>query len=300
MKITITIAGVSMNIFTLLACAGLSVPLFSYAQTKARFLSSIVSTDSLEFNAAFSADGNHFYFSRSINKQTRIFITTKSGNTWSVAEPVPISIEKYSDADPALSPEGELYFISNRPSHANDTTMDYDIWKVTSISSGRWSEPINVRSLNSSKDEFYISFTNEGDVYFASSREGGFGEEDIYFSQRKNNVYGVPRNLGNNINSAYSEYDPFITSNGSALIFTSSGRKDSFGKADLYWSVNEKEGWGKTMHFGREINTATRDYCPYISRDLKNFFFSSEGDVKFIATDALPPELQPRLKLNND
>jgi hypothetical protein len=252
----------------------------------------IVSTDSLEFNAAFSPDRNSFYFSRSISKQTRIFVTTKSELGWSPPEPAPFSSTEYSDADPAFSPSGELYFISNRPSHANDTTTDYDIWKVVPLSPGKWSNPINVKQLNSEQNEFYISFTKKENVYFASSRKGGYGEEDIYFCERIDDTFGAPKNLGDKINTVHSEYDPFITSDESALIFTSSGRKDGFGKADLYWSVKEDQSWIPANHFDESINTATRDFCPYITGDQKIFFYSSMSDVKFIRTEQLPQKLK--------
>ena len=260
------------------------------------FVPKIISTDSVEFNAAFSPDGNSFYFSRAVNKQTRIFISKKTRSNWSAPEPVSFSTGKFSDADPAFSPTGELYFISNRPLNATDTTRDYDIWKVTPLSDNRWSAPVNVKELNSGKDEFYISFTRTGDACFASSRNGGYGEEDIYYCENKNNTFGTPQNLGDKINSIHSEYDPFITSDGSGLLFTSSGRKDSFGKGDLYWSVKTKNGWVEPKHFGQDINTPSRDYCPYITFDSKNLFYSSQGDIKFIPTEDLPEQLSVLLK----
>jgi hypothetical protein len=260
------------------------------------FMPKTISTDSVEFNAAFSPDGNFFYFSRSINRQTRIFSSRKNGSSWSAPEPVYFSTAKFSDADPAFSPTGELYFISDRPTNATDTSRDYDIWKVIPLPGNQWSEPVNVQELNSGKDEYYISFTSNGSVCFASSREGGYGEEDLYYCENKNNRFGTPKNLGDKINSIHSEYDPFITSDGSAVLFTSSGRKDSFGKGDLYWSVRTKDGWPQATHFGQEINTPTRDFCPYITADSKYFFFSSKGDIKFISTEKLPEDLQGLFK----
>lgn len=260
------------------------------------FVPGIISTDSLEFNSAFSPDGNDFYFSRAINGKTTILVSKKIGSSWSIPEAVSFSMAKYSDADPAFSPAGELYFISNRPMNANDTTKDYDIWKVIPVSAYQWSEPVNVRELNSGKNEFYISFTKNGNVYFSSSREGGYGEEDIYFAENKHNTFGNPKNLGDRINSIHSEYDPFIAAGGSALLFASSGRKDSFGKADLYWSVRVNHDWAEAKHFEEDINTPTRDYCPYITLDLKYFFYSGKGDVKFVPTEQLPTQLKFALK----
>ncbi|SKC81682.1 TolB-like translocation protein [Ohtaekwangia koreensis] len=255
------------------------------------FLPGIICTDSIEFNAAFSLDGNSFYFTRSANKRTQLYTSTKTGNEWSTPIPLPFSYTNYSDADPAFSPTGELYFISTRPTYLNDTTKDYDIWKVTRTDSGQWSEPINVKELNSPEDEYYISFTQKGDACFSSSRQGGYGQEDIYFSELINNTFTKPYNMGSTINTKNSEYDPFITANGSALIFTSSGRSDSFGKADLYWSIRTKNGWQNVKHFSSVINTPDRDYCPYISRDNKYFLYSVSRDIKSTNLNHLPAAL---------
>ena len=265
------------------------------------FMPNIICTDSLEFNAAFSAQGNYFYFSRSMNKKSRIFFSKKIEGNWSIPEPVSFSTNAFSDADPAFSKPGELYFISNRPLNAADTTKDYDIWKVSPIdektaSGTQWSTPVNVTELNSDKDEFYISFTKHGAVYFASSRDGGYGAEDIYYCENKNNKFDNPQNLGGKINSIHSEYDPFITTDGSGLLYTSSGREESLGKADLYWSVRTSDGWHNAKHFEANINTATRDYCPYITADQKYFFYSSNGDIKFMPIESLPAELKLVLK----
>lgn len=286
-----------MRIILLSLLVSITVRVYAQRPIPAKsFLPGIICSDSLEFNAAFSPDGNFFYFTRSVNKRSRLYYSTRSGDKWSIPTQLPFADTNYSDADPALSPAGELYFISNRPTHPNDTIKDYDIWKVSQTNSGQWSQPINVKELNSLEDEYYISFTQKGDACFSSSRKGGYGEEDIYFSEYKNNAFAKPQNMGNTINTNHSEYDPFITANGQALIFTSSGRSDSFGKADLYWSVKTTKAWQKVNHFNEAINTPTRDYCPYISPDKKYIFFSSYGDVKITNTLNLPEVLLKHIK----
>src|SRR5689334_10213626 len=92
------------------------------------FLPGIVSGDSIDFNACFLPDGS-FLFSRSVARKTVILICRKSMDAWTAPQAVSFSTGAYSDADPAISPNGELYFISNRPVDKDDTTNDYNIWK---------------------------------------------------------------------------------------------------------------------------------------------------------------------------
>jgi Tol biopolymer transport system component len=251
-----------------------------------RFLPGIVSMDSLDFNAAFSPDGKSFYFSRSKNRQSKIYVTHHDGVKWS--EPVFASYtgsDKYAEADPVFAADGKLYFISNRPGDQYDTIPDYDIWFITPLSDGRWSQPENMKSVNTDSSEFYISFSKNGNLYFASSRVGGFGQEDIYVSKLVKGRYREPENLGPAINTEKSEYDPCISASEDVLVFASSNRDRGFGGADLYCSKLMSRKWLQALNLGATFNTKTREFCPYFSPDSKYFFYSSEGDVKWIGIE---------------
>jgi Tol biopolymer transport system component len=247
------------------------------------FLPNLVSKDSVDFNACFSPDGKSFYFTRSMNKQSNIYVTHYKGLKWTEPMLVSLSGTNCSDADPAFAADGKLYFISNRLTNQSDTTPDYDIWFCTPLGDGTWSAPENFEQVNSDSNEFYVSFSGNGNLYFASSRKGGFGAEDIYVSRLMNGQYLTPENLGAGVNSPKSEYDPCISVKEDLLVFTSSNRQDSFGGADLYCSKPDKtKKWQQAIHLGKHVNTNTRDFCPYFSPDAKYFFFSSERNVKWI------------------
>jgi WD40-like Beta Propeller Repeat len=247
------------------------------------FLKGIVSKDSIDFGSAFSPDGKSFYFARTKNKKSKIYVTNFDGERWTEPLTLPFNNDNYSTADPAFSPYGKLYFISNRPKNQSDTLLDYDIWYVSPLPNGQWTEPENLENVNSDSNEFYISFSRNGNLYFSSSRKGGYGEEDIYISRLTESHYTSPVNLGSTINSEKSEYDPCISSDEAIIIFASSGRADTFGKADLYASkLNNSGNWQNAVNLGKDFNTSSREYCPYFSPDLKYFFYSSEGDIKWI------------------
>jgi Tol biopolymer transport system component len=251
--------------------------------TALTFLPQLVSGDSLDFNACFSPDGKSFYFSRSKNKQSKIYVSHHDGTNWT--EPVLASFTGhtlYAEADPIFSPDGKLYFISNRLTGPLDTLQDYDIWFVAPQPNGTWSEPKNLVNVNSGSNEFYISFSKSGNLYFASSRAGGYGEEDIYVSKLIRGQYTKPENLGPAVNTSKSEYDPCISLNENLVVFTSSGRPDSFGAADLYFAKRKNKQWLQAVNLGASFNTKTREFCPYFSPDSNYFFYSSEGNVKWI------------------
>lgn len=258
----------------------------------AAFLPGIVSTDSLDFNAAFSPDGRSFYFTRKIDGKTKIHVTQYSEGRWKESVPVPFGVTGHSDADPVFGPDNRLYFISDRPRTASDTLVDYDIWYVLPQSDGSWSAPENMTAVNSDSAEYYVSFSATGNLYFASARQGGYGAEDVYVSRRINDQYGVPENLGASINSERSEYDPCIAAGEDLIVFTSSNRDDGFGAGDLYGArTDASKKWQTAVNLGNRFNTQTREFCAYFTPDSQYFFFSSNRDVKWIRAEWLKKHL---------
>ncbi|MBC7937143.1 MAG: PD40 domain-containing protein [Rhizobacter sp.] len=253
-----------------------------------RFLPGNVSSDSIDFGSAFSPNGGSFYFSRSENKRLQIYLSIFEKGKWSQAVPAAFNDPAYSQADPAFSPDGKLYFISNCPVAEGDTSLDYNIWFVSPLPGGSWTEKQTATKLNSDSNEFYISFAKNGELYFSSSREGGFGEEDIYSSKLIKDGFTPPQNLGPMVNSNKSEYDPGISPEGNLLLFASANRPGGFGGADLYFTTRKnKKEWSSPLNLGKQINSRTREYCPYFTPDGKFFFFSGEADVKWISRNFL-------------
>jgi Tol biopolymer transport system component len=200
--------------------------------TALRFLPGIVCSENLDFNSCFSPDGRTFYFARSHNGKYLLLETEFNGKDWSAATPVTFVDTTYSNADPFIASDGSLYFISDMPKDPNDTARDFDIWLVKPIDS-TWSKPVNVTAVNSDSTEYYVSLAANGNLYFASNREGGVGEHDIYVSRMIDGHYSSPENLGAAINSTNMEHDPLISPDEKLLIFTTIGRQDGFGEADL-------------------------------------------------------------------
>jgi hypothetical protein len=85
------------------------------------------------------------------------------------------------------------------------------------------------------------------------------------------------------------EYDPVVTSDEQYLIFTAVDRADAYGSADLYYSRYNSDGtWAPAKNLGRKFNTATYEYCTYLTPDGQYLFYSTDYDVKWISTRHLP------------
>ncbi len=103
------------------------------------------------------------------------------------------------------------------------------------------------------EDGACFSFS-EDTIYFASDRPGGFGGFDLYISVHlPDGSWGIPQNLGKNINSTFDENYPHISYDGSTLYFASTGF-NSMGGYDVFSSNKIANDWATPKNLGYPIN----------------------------------------------
>jgi len=168
-------------------------------------------------------------------------------------------------------------------------SKDIDIW-YAKRKGDSWSEPINAgKMINSKKDEYYISFSKEGTLFFATNTETTDSTKmnfDIYYSEVKKGVYQKPKKLCENINTTGYEADVFIAPDESYIIFCSS-RKGGYGRGDLYISFKEEGKWTKAKNMGDKINTSGFELCPFVSHDGKCFFYTSNMNIHWVDAEII-------------
>lgn len=241
------------------------------------FAEGVISTGDYETHPAFTPDGRTLYFVKSTPTFSfwTILVSRFGQGGWSRPEVAPFS-GQYSDADPFITADGRhLFFISNRPAPGKQA-RDLDIWMVEKTATG-WSEPRNLAApINSAAPEWHPTLTADSTLYFGSRRAGGKGANDIYRSRLVNGKYAEPENLGEAINTAFDEYEPFIAPDESFLIFMAAGRPDGQQASnDLYISYRRGGVWTKAENLGDQINSPREEYSPKLSPDGRYFFFAS-------------------------
>lgn len=229
-----------------------------------------------------NANQTEAYFTvQSPNEEIAVIVRIAFVNSvWTPPEMVPFT-GKFRDIEPFLSPDGKrLYFSSNRPLNALDTTIkDYDIWYVERTDNpSNWSEPINLgKPINSTSNEFYPSLATNGNLYFTSDAGALLNKDDIYFSEFKKGKYQNPIPLDQNINSTGYEFNAYISPDERFLIYTAYGRKEGFGSGDLYISYRtEKGNWDKALNMGEAVNSKAMDYCPFVDLKTNTLYFTSK------------------------
>lgn len=246
------------------------------------FMEKIVSQFPNARDIALTSTNDEAVFSaQSAMGDLSVLITVEKENElW--ANPKVISFSgRYFDLEPFFSKDGLiLYFVSNRPfDQISDSTKDFDIWYVQRTSlKDDWSQPINMGSpINSEMDEFYPSITDSKNLYFTLDNPNLNQKDDIYVSEFINGTYITPKRLGDGVNSAGYEFNAFVASDESYLIYTCYNREGGFGSGDLYISTKSEDGeWNPSKNMGDQINSDKMDYCPFVDESKKTLYFTSK------------------------
>ncbi|MCD6017624.1 MAG: OmpA family protein [Bacteroidetes bacterium] len=90
----------------------------------------------------------------------------------------PLLNTKYGEEGVFIHPDGKTIYFSSK---GHKTMGGYDVFKSV-FENGKWSEPINLGyPLNGPDDDVFFVISGSGNHgYFASSKQGGYGDKDIY------------------------------------------------------------------------------------------------------------------------
>ncbi len=238
-----------------------------------------------EFCSTFSRDGKEFFFAVLVDGRAETRSMKLSKTNWTKPKTI-LSDPVFNFNDAMLSPDGnKLFFISDRPLDYKNEKKDFDIWYVER-NGGGWSAPINAGpAINSDKNEYYVSFAQNGTMYYSSNRKfapGSAGDYDICTSPFKQGKFQNAMPLGNSINTSEYEADVFVAPDESYVIFCAV-RTEGYGAGDLYISFKNSDGtWTKAKNMGETINTPGHELCPFVSGDGKYFFYTSRWDIYWV------------------
>ncbi|MFC2161959.1 methyltransferase domain-containing protein [Acidobacteriota bacterium] len=240
------------------------------------FAPGIISTDMHEGSSGFNLNSTHFVFQRIEDGKVVTYEMEQKNGQWTKATIVPFA-HMMRNGDFVFAPDGKtLYFQSNTPIEGLETKGTIsNIW-MTKKTETSWTEPefldfeINTRWLDS-----FASATTEGTLYFFSQKPGGKGKSDLYMSEFVNGKYAEAENLGDVLNTAEHEWDPFIAPDERYLIFCST-KSEGYGSDDFYISFRKNDqSWSTPVNMGKKINTKDSENRPYVTPDGKYFFFTS-------------------------
>lgn len=253
------------------------------ADTPKLFAKGILSDGLSNRDFTISPKGDEIFFSlqQAHFASSTILHLVKMNDKWTEPEVASFS-GRYRDLEAAFSPDGQtIYFSSDRPL-SGDKNKDFDIWEVKKQPGGQWGKPENLgQNVNSDKNEFYPSVAKSGNLYFTAEKDYGKGSEDIVVCKLTDAGYAKPEILPEDINTRYDEFNAYVDPDEQFILFTSYGRPDDMGGGDLYISHKDTQGnWMPVQHLPPPLNSASLDYCPFVSWDKQYLVFSSNRTDK--------------------
>ena len=237
-----------------------------------------------DYGPVLNQDEDHLIFtsgrdSLQVDKKFRTYFedilsTTKKGEGWNVPEKISKNVnDQFHDAATYLTPSGKTIFLYYERGNGDIYQSDYN--------GTEWSKPKSMgKEINTVSWETSGCLSPDGTkFYFASDRPGGYGNLDLYVSEKlSTGVWGKAKNMGNKINSRGSEDAPFMHPDG-ILYFGSDGHK-GLGDFDIFKSEFVNGSWAKPTNIGYPINTPKFENYFFLSTDKKRAYFSairSEG-----------------------
>ena len=242
-----------------------------------------INTADLEYLPSLTVDGNKMIFNRRIKSDEDFYESDRVNGVWQNATPLAGKLNtNFNEGAQNISQDGEWLIFTgcNYPEGFGSC----DIYISYKNKNGEWSEAQNLgRTINSDAWESAPSLSpDKRDLYFSSTRLGGFGGSDIWVSHRgENGVWGVPENLGETINTNGDDGCPFIHADNQTLYFNSNGHA-GYGLSDLFVTRrNDKGEWQQPENLGYPINTIDDEGSLVVSSDGKTAYYASDkGDYK--------------------
>ncbi len=188
-----------------------------------------------------------------------------------------------NDGAGVLSYDGRKYYYTICDEQTNGECAIY----VSYFEKGTWKEPIklnpNINPEGIWNAQPAISTTGDT-LYFTSKREGGYGENDIWYSVRDNNLgeegWSEAINLGDTINTPHNDMAPNYHHETGGLFFASDGH-EGYGGLDIFYVKNLKS---EVYNIGEPFNSSRDDFHFALGKN-KGYLSSNRIDEKGVGKD---------------
>lgn len=237
-----------------------------------------INTTDLEYFPSLTIDGKKMIFTKRIKNKESFYESDRVNGTWGKAYPLSgkINSDEFNVGAQNISQDGQWLVFTGCNFPQGEGSCDLYISYLTK---NGWSEPQNLgRNVNSEFWESTPSLSpDKRDLYFSSSRPGGYGGRDIWVCHKTENGWSQPENLGPEINTAGDESTPFIHADNQTLYFNSTGLPGYSEKPDLFVTRKQPDGkWSKPENLGYPINTIGDEGSMIVDADGKTAYYSSD------------------------
>jgi hypothetical protein len=243
-----------------------------------------------EFSPVYYRDGLAFCSNRGENSIIgyntnqkglfKILFVKKTNSGWK--QPVLLANELttfFNDGPITINSAGNIAWFSRNTmiekvfGNVNDTTNKLGIFRAELIGE-KWTNIVPFTFDDPRYNYITPSLSpDETRLFFSSDKPGGYGGMDLYYSEKKDDNWKEPVNMGPLVNTARSESFPFAAADGK-LFFSSDGHA-GFGGKDIYYTQQINGIWITPVHLDSSINSNSDDFGLITDSTFVKGYFSS-------------------------
>lgn len=206
----------------------------------------------------------------------------------------------YAEYVPVISlGEDMIIFCARKPKEdeapigPDDYSYFEDIYYSSKNPDGSWTKAQMIPKsskyladdMNSHRHEAPISLSPDGKTLFI------YKDNEIYRSYKENGVWQLPEKMNANVNIGEFNPSATISPDGKELYIVSEAEGGKGGR-DIYRATKDGDSWGAPEILPDVINTEYNEDAPYLSKDGKYLYFSSNGHNSMGGYDIFRSERQ--------
>lgn len=248
-----------------------------------------------EYFPFITADSRQLVFTRRIDMQERIYLSTKDSiDHWRKAEVLFEDRQGVNQGALCISADGRtiIYTMCNLPGGFGSCDL-----YIRTLQGDKWSAPRNMGSkINTDAWESQPALSPDGrTLYFVSNRDSGEGGMDIWYSKKDaKGRWSEPVNMGPSINTPEDEMTPYMHFDNKTFYFSSAGYP-GFGGLDLFMTRMEDGEYQNPINLGRSINSRQDESGLIVERNGTTAYWAIV-DEKNGRSDIYQIELDPRVQ----
>ena len=177
-----------------------------------------------------------------------------------------------------LNKDGDKMYFSKIISSGKENLSSKGVYveKIYSADfiEGKWT---NVKEVSFNNNEYSCAHPalspNGQELYFVSNMPSGYGGYDVYVVKWDGDDWGMPENLGKEVNTLEDEIFPYVHEDG-ALYFSSVAHA-GYGGFDVFKTEKKAGKWGEPKNLGGGINSSKDDFAIVFDESGKKGFIST-------------------------
>ena len=214
----------------------------------------------------------------------------------------------YNESPGSFTGDGKKFYFTRCDEKiviGNYEEFNCVIYVMSKDAAGQWTAPVRLNENINMKGQWNSqpSVSPDGKIlFFTSKRPGGIGMHDIWFSTcTQNDNWGPASNLGQGVNTIFTDMSPRYYAEDRLLYFASNGH-EGFGGLDIFMA-KEEDNFDASKNIGLPFNSHRDDFYFVLGNKFGYLSSNRQGGVgndDIYKFNILPKEEAVITEINKD